>query len=112
MSGTVRVVGTRLRLSVELVEVPGGAVLWGRGSHIYVCGGCVPDHGIELLLVDPATLAPVSNAISLTNGGDPRGGGLLRRRVAALGDSLLTTYLLTFHVHATPGSALFTCSKN
>src|SRR5205823_6037641 len=30
VSGTVRVVGTRLRLSVELVEVPGGAVLWGR----------------------------------------------------------------------------------
>jgi len=99
---------------VEPTLVPFGdavAVFWGRGSHIYICGGCVPDNSIELLLIDPATLTPLSNLISLTNGGDPRGGGLLRRRVAVLGESLLTTYLLNFHVHATPGSAVFRCTK-
>jgi hypothetical protein len=87
------------------------AVLWGHGSHTYVCGGCVPDHSIDLVLVDPATLTPLSNVVSLTNGGDPRAGGLLRRRVAPVGDALLTTYLLTFHVYATPGSAVFGCTK-
>jgi hypothetical protein len=86
-------------------------VLWGRGSHIYICGGCVPDHRIDLLLVDPLTLTPVSNLVSVTNGGDPRGGGLLRHETAVVGSSLLTTYLLTFHVHATPGSAAFNCAK-
>jgi hypothetical protein len=100
---------------VEPALVPFGdtlGLLWGHGSHIYACSGCVPDHRIDLLLLDPATLTPVSNLLSLNNGGDPKAGGLLRRRVAVLGDSLLTTYLLTFHTYATPGSAVFTCTKN
>ena len=100
---------------VEPTLVPFGealAVLWGHGSHIYSCAGCVPDHRIDLLLVDPATLTPVSNLLSLNNGGSPKAGGLLRRRVAVLGDSLLTTYLLTFHAYAIPGSAVFSCLKN
>jgi hypothetical protein len=99
---------------VEPTLVPFGdavAVLWGRGNHIYICGGCVPDNSIELLLVDPTTLTPVSNQLSLTNGGDPKAGGLLRRRVAVLDQTLLATYLLNFHVHATPGSAAFRCAK-
>jgi len=99
---------------VEPSLVPFGdavAVLWARGSHIYICGGCVPDHGIDLLLVDPATLTPLSNVVSLTNGGDPRGGGLLRHRAAVVGSSLLVPYLLTFHVYASLGSAAFDCAK-
>jgi len=100
---------------VEPTLVPFGdalAVLWGHGSHVYRCAGCAPDHRIDLLLVDPATLTPVSNLLSLYNGGIPRAGGLLRKRVAVLADSLLTTYLLTFHTYATPGSAVFSCTKS
>jgi hypothetical protein len=99
---------------VEPSLVPFGdavAVLWGRGSHIYICGGCVPDHSIDLVLIDPATLAPLSNVVSLTNGGDPRAGGLLRHRSAIVGTSLLVPYLLTFHVYASLGSAAFECTK-
>jgi hypothetical protein len=88
------------------------AVLWGRGSHIYICGGCIPDHRIDLLLIDPRTLDPLSNVVSLTNGGGARDGGLLRRAVTASGSSLLTSFELTFHVHATPGSATFVCDDN
>jgi hypothetical protein len=98
---------------VEPALIPYGdaiAVLWGRGHHIYICGGCVPDHGVDLLLIDPATLAPVSNIVTLPNGG-PTAGGLLRRRTVVLGPSLVFSYLLTFHVHATAGSAAFTCTK-
>jgi hypothetical protein len=99
---------------VEPTLVPFGetiAVLWARGAHLYICGGCVPDHRMDLLLVDPVTLAPVSNQVSLATGGGERAGGLLRRQVAVLGESLLTTYLLTFHVNAKAGSAAFHCSK-
>jgi hypothetical protein len=99
---------------VEPTLIPFGdalAVLWAHGSHIYSCAGCVPDHRIDLLLVDPVTLTPVSNVVSVTNGGAPKAGGLLRRRVAVLGDSLLMTYLLTLHTYAIPGSAAFTCTK-
>jgi hypothetical protein len=99
---------------VEPTLVPFGetiAVLWARGAHLYICGGCVPDHRMDLLLVDPVTLAPVSNQVSLSTGGGERAGGLLRRQVAVLGESLLTTYLLTFHVNAKAGSAAFHCTK-
>jgi hypothetical protein len=97
---------------VEPSLVPFGnavAVFWGRGSHIYICAGCVPDHRIDLILVDPRTLNPLSNLVSVTNAGTAKAGGLLRRAATTLGSSLLTTYNLTFHVHATPGSASFAC---
>jgi hypothetical protein len=85
------------------------AVTWARGSRIYVCGGCIPDHRIDMLLVDPATLTPLGDVLTLQPGATTRAGGLLRRDVAALGSSLLATFNLTFHVHATPGSATFAC---
>lgn len=81
------------------------AVSWARGSVIYVCGGCIPDHSIEAVLIDPDTLAPVSNSISVA----PNAGGLLRRDVAVLGSNLLTTFEITFHVSSDPGFASFGC---
>jgi len=87
------------------------AVLWARGTHIYLCGGCVPDHRIDLLLIDPIELTPLSNVVSISNGGGTHAGGLLRRQLAVLGKSLLMTYRLTFHVHNTPGSATFECDR-
>jgi hypothetical protein len=93
------------------------AVLWARGTHIYICGGCVPDHRIDMLLIDPADLTPLSNVVSVTNGGTPGApglpkGGLLRRQVAVLGTSVLTTFDLTFHVNHTSGSATFACDAH
>jgi hypothetical protein len=85
------------------------AVTWARGSRIYVCGGCIPDHRIDMLLVDPASLAPLADVLTIQPGPTARSGGLLRRDVAAVGSSLLATFNLTFHVHATPGSATFAC---
>lgn len=84
---------------------------WARGTHIYVCAGCVPDHRIDLLLIDPSDLTPLSEVVSITNGGGVKAGGLLRRQITALGQSLLLTYRLSFHVHNTPGSATFACDR-
>jgi hypothetical protein len=89
------------------------AIAWGRGTHIYICGGCVPDHRIDVLPLDPADLTPLGPVVSLTNGATSpatKAGGLLRKRVAVLGNDLLTVYELTFHVSDTPGSATFTCA--
>jgi hypothetical protein len=86
------------------------AASWSRGTHLYACPSCVPDHRIDLMLIDPATLTPVSNVVSLTR--DPvKGGGLLRREVAVLGSSLLTTFDQRFHTYAIPASATFSCVR-
>jgi hypothetical protein len=85
------------------------AVSWARGSHIYLCGGCVPDHRIDMMLVDPADLTPLSEVVTLDKDPAIRGGGLLRRDMVVAGSSLLTTFRHTFHVSNTPGSATFTC---
>jgi hypothetical protein len=97
-----------------LVKVGNAAALaWGRGTHIYICGGCVPDHRIDVVALDPADLTPLGEVVSLTNGaGSPatKAGGLLRKRITVAGNVLLTAYQLTFHVHAEAGSAAFTCA--
>jgi hypothetical protein len=97
---------------VEPALVPFGnavALMWGRGTHIYICAGCTPDHRIDMLLLDPEDLTPVSNLVTIEAPPGIRGGGLLRREAAVLGNSLLVVYGLTFHVHSTPGSAAFGC---
>jgi hypothetical protein len=85
------------------------AISWSRGSHIYVCGGCMPDHRIDLLLIDPATFEPQSNVVTVTNGDGLNAGGLLRKQVAATGASLFTLYDRVFHTSAGPGFVVFTC---
>ena len=97
--------------SVDDVEpdlVPFGdalALLWARGSHIYVCGGCVPDHDLHAVLIDPASLDPLSQVVKVSS----EQGGLLRRDVAVLDDDLLTTVEVTFHTSAEPAFASFHC---
>ena len=80
-------------------------LLWGRGEHIYICGGCVPNHSVELVLLDPIQLRPVSNVAKVS----PTAGGLLRRSAAVAGSNILTALDITFHVHSEPGFAAFEC---
>jgi hypothetical protein len=94
------------QLEPELVMFRSSVALsWARGSVIYVCGGCIPDHSIEMVLIDPDELVPVSNVVKV----DPNAGGLLRRSVAVSGNAILTTFEITFHVTADPGFASFGC---
>jgi hypothetical protein len=89
------------------------AIAWAHGTHIYICGGCVPDHRIDLLPIDPSDLTPLGSLVSLTNGAASpatKAGGLLQKKITVVGNALLTAYQLTFHVSATPGSATFTCA--
>ncbi|MCC7382062.1 MAG: hypothetical protein IT384_09540 [Deltaproteobacteria bacterium] len=80
-------------------------VAWSRGSHIYACGGCMPDHRIDLVLLDPSDLVPVSNVVSIP----PAPSGLLGKSLSATGADLLATFHITYHVHFEPGSAALTC---
>jgi hypothetical protein len=81
------------------------ALLWARGSHIYICGGCVPDHSIHMVLIDPETLSPRSNAVQV----EPDMGGLLGRSHALSGSDLLVSVGIQFHVHFEPGFTALHC---
>jgi len=99
---------------VDPVLTPFGnalGVAWSRGSHIYICAGCIPDHRIDFVLIDPQSLTPLSNVVTVTNGGASRAGGLLGKQVEAIGSSFLTLYDRVFHTTAEPGSAVFTCTR-
>jgi hypothetical protein len=90
------------------------AVLWGRGRHIYLCAGCVPDHRIDMLVVDPTDLVPLSAVTTLAPvpaPGATGAGGLLNRDVAVLGSSILTAFNVTFHVNHLSASGAFTCDE-
>jgi hypothetical protein len=87
------------------------AVVWARGAHIYICGGCMPDHRIDLVLIDPETLNPLS-ALATVNPRDQAktpGGGLTSRDDTVVGDSILMTFLQQYHTSSDSGAAAFTC---
>jgi hypothetical protein len=92
----------------EPVIMPFGdrtAVLWSRGSHIILCAGCVPNHAIQMVLLDPGTLSPVSEVVSLP----PAESGLIGYSSAVSGSKILLTFKITFHVYDTPGAGAFRC---
>ncbi len=98
---------------VEPVLTPLGdalAVSWSRGTHIYICGGCVPDHRIDLVVIDANSFDPLSQLVTVTNGGGRGAGGLLRKQTAVAASSLLMLYDVTFHTSTTPGSLAYTCT--
>ncbi|MGC4118442.1 MAG: hypothetical protein QM765_28585 [Myxococcales bacterium] len=49
----------------------------------------------------------MSNVLSQPR--EPKAGGVLRRNAVALGNTLLTTFELTLHTTATPGSSALVC---
>lgn len=83
------------------------ALTWARGEHIYACAGCVPDHDVHLVLLDPERLAPVSDVATID--GAPTGGGLLRRRHVVSGEHIATTFDVTFHVWDRYGDGVLSC---
>jgi hypothetical protein len=95
---------------VEPVLLPfQGAVglFWSSGSHIYFCGGCYPDHRVDFVLLDGATLSPVSEVQTL----NPTPNGLLGLSAAANGDQLLATFDIGYHVYQDPASGALECVK-
>ncbi len=102
---------------VQPVLVPFGdhvALFWSSGSVIYICTHCSPHHRIDMVLLDPATLVPVSEPTSLVPSGaggmlDPSG-GFLDLQAAVTGDDFLMTFAERFHVSADPLSATVRCT--
>ena len=81
-------------------------VLWGVSTHVYICGGCVPDTRINLVLLDPTSLTPRSNVATLP----PIEGGLDVTSVAFSSAADLALALqVQFHTTADPAFAALHC---
>jgi hypothetical protein len=81
------------------------ALLWGRGDHIYICAGCIPNHSVHMVLIDPEALTPRSNIVEI----EPEMGGLLGRSHAVSGSDMIVSVGIQFHVHSEPALATLRC---
>lgn len=84
------------------------ALTWQRGTAIYICAGCYVDYPVKVVLLDPATVAPVSEVATL----DPvTGHGHSSALFAPLGAGVVVASTLDFHALTRPATAAFTCGS-
>jgi hypothetical protein len=82
------------------------ALTWSKGDHIYICAGCVPNHAVRLVLLDPVRMIPVSEVVEI----DDDQGGILNRTAVTVGQDILTAFRIVYHVTSEAGLAAFRCT--
>jgi len=83
-------------------------VLWSEGSVIYICAGCMPDNHLRFVLLDGATLAPTSDAVTLTNPATE--GGLINPSAVWQGEDLSVEAAVGYHVSGEGAAGTITCT--
>lgn len=81
-------------------------LMWTTGTIIFVCGGCIADDDVKLVLIDPTAVAPASEVVThahLTN-------GLVRPKTAVLGPQIVHTADVDFHALTKPAVGMTTCA--
>jgi hypothetical protein len=81
------------------------AVLWSSGTVIYVCAGCITDYDMHMVLLDPASVAPVADPVVQRHDDN----GLTDPRGVLIDGALLTTTALDFHALSFPATGVFRC---
>ena len=80
-------------------------LFWTTGHIIWVCGGCITDYDMLLVLLDPETVVPASQVVThlhMTN-------GINAPIVAVQGSDLLTGSNLDFHALTLPATGAMRC---
>lgn len=77
---------------------------WSAGSIIYFCGGCMPDHVMRFALLERDTLVPASNVVETAGNS-----GLFTTSLVNVGDAIVGTFSVTYHVTADGAGALLSC---
>jgi len=78
---------------------------WTKGHIIWICGGCISDHDMHFVLLDPDTLAPASQVVTHTHTIN----GIVAPLVARSGPDLATASSLDFHALTLPASGAIRC---
>lgn len=80
-------------------------LVWTKGHIIWVCAGCISDHDMHFVLLDPDTLAPASQVVTHLHSTN----GVQAPLVARSGPDLLTAAVLDFHAISLPASGAIHC---
>jgi hypothetical protein len=83
-------------------------LVWSQGGVIYICAGCMPDNHLEFVVLDGEDLNPVSEVVRLEN--DEPMGGFILPQIASVGDALLVTSSLQYHVSGEGAFGSITCT--
>lgn len=81
------------------------ALSWTSGTIIWICGGCISDYDLHLVLLDPDAIVPASEVVTqlhMTN-------GITSPIVAVAGADVLTASSLDFHALTRPASGALRC---
>jgi hypothetical protein len=84
-------------------------LLWSRGSVIYVCGGCMPDNHLELVVMDGDDFTPVTELLTIPNL-EPMG-GFVHPLIAPVGAHLAVAATLQFHIAGAAASGAVRCTS-
>lgn len=82
-------------------------LIWGHGSVIYICAGCVPDERLEFVVLDGETFEPLSEVVTIEN--QQTNGGLLVPEIAVNGPELRIMSAVTYHTNGVVGTAMIRC---
>lgn len=80
-------------------------LFWAEGSIIRICAGCYVDYVLRTVLLDPATLDPLSAPATHT----AQDHGFNSPHVAVLGDAVVSVSLQDFHALSRPATAVMEC---
>ncbi len=78
---------------------------WTTGSIIWICGGCIGDHDMHFVLLDPQTLVPsseVATHLHMTN-------GAITPLLAVDGEDIATAANLDFHASTLGATGAMRC---
>jgi hypothetical protein len=81
-------------------------LMWTMGTIIFICGGCIADDDVKLVLLDPTTVAPASSVVTHLHAPN----GFVRPKPAVVGDEILHTVDIDFHALTRPAVGATTCT--
>jgi hypothetical protein len=87
-------------------------VMWTSGSVIWICGGCIADNDLNLVLLDPDAIVPVSDVVTQLHDTNGIVAPLLAPLPAANGTDLLTASSLDLHAVSLPASGSLHCEPS
>lgn len=86
-------------MSPNLVEFEGNiALFWAKGTFIYICAGCMPDHRVSMILLDVEKFEPISTVLDISVQQSSLG-GLRNMQVLVENTKLSIVADAYYHVH-------------